>query len=169
MCRSACRPWKDALARFGKPEILNTDQGSQFASTAFTGALMAAGIKISRDGCGRWMDNDGGLARRHDRRARRQSCGYDACPVDKLGQRWRVAHISTAAIPATGSCSITIQENRTVELPTKKPAPVVPTEGSTSHRTLTKNGGRRASLIAPNQASATSRPVWRRDAQMFGC
>jgi putative transposase len=47
----------DALARFGRPEIFNTDQGSQFTSAAFTGALTAAGIQISMDGRGRWMDN----------------------------------------------------------------------------------------------------------------
>jgi putative transposase len=47
----------EALARFGKPEIFNTDQGSQFASAAFTGALAAAGVRISMDGRGRWMDN----------------------------------------------------------------------------------------------------------------
>jgi putative transposase len=40
----------DALGRFGKPEIFNTDQGSQFTSAAFTGALTEAGIKISMDG-----------------------------------------------------------------------------------------------------------------------
>lgn len=48
---------EDALARFGRPEIFNTDQGSQFTSAAFTGALTAAGIKVSMDGRGRWMDN----------------------------------------------------------------------------------------------------------------
>jgi putative transposase len=47
----------EALARFGKPEIFNTDQGSQFTSAAFTGALAAAGVRISMDGRGRWMDN----------------------------------------------------------------------------------------------------------------
>jgi len=46
-----------ALARFGKPEIFNTDQGSQFTSAAFTGTLAAAGVRISMDGRGRWMDN----------------------------------------------------------------------------------------------------------------
>jgi putative transposase len=46
-----------ALARFGKPEIFNTDQGSQFTSTAFTGVLGKAGVKISMDGRGRWLDN----------------------------------------------------------------------------------------------------------------
>src|SRR3546814_6496204 len=44
---------EDALARFGKPEIFNTDQGSQFTSNAFTGVLRAAEIKISMDGRGR--------------------------------------------------------------------------------------------------------------------
>jgi putative transposase len=48
---------EEALTRFGKPEIFNTDQGSQFTSTAFTGALAAAGVAISMDGRGRWMDN----------------------------------------------------------------------------------------------------------------
>jgi putative transposase len=48
---------EDALARFGKPAIFNTDQGSQFTGAAFTGALAAAGIRISMDGRGRWMDN----------------------------------------------------------------------------------------------------------------
>jgi putative transposase len=48
---------EEALARFGRPEIFNTDQGSQFTSAAFTGTLAKAGIKISMDGRGRWMDN----------------------------------------------------------------------------------------------------------------
>ena len=47
----------EALARFGKPDIFNTDQGAQFTSAEFTGRLMAAGIQISMDGRGRWMDN----------------------------------------------------------------------------------------------------------------
>ena len=48
---------EDALAKFGRPEIFNTDQGSQFTSAAFTGALVKAGVAISMDGRGRWMDN----------------------------------------------------------------------------------------------------------------
>jgi transposase InsO family protein len=48
---------EEALARFGRPEIFNTDQGSQFTSAAFTGTLAATGITISMDGPGRWMDN----------------------------------------------------------------------------------------------------------------
>jgi putative transposase len=48
---------EEALARFGKPEIFNTDQGSQFISAVFTGRLAAAEIQISMDGRGRWMDN----------------------------------------------------------------------------------------------------------------
>jgi putative transposase len=47
----------EALARFGTPEIFNTDQGSQFTSPAFTGTLEQAAIHISMDGRGRWMDN----------------------------------------------------------------------------------------------------------------
>ena len=48
---------EEALARFGRPEIFNTDQGSQFTSPRFTGVLHAAGVRISMDGRGRWMDN----------------------------------------------------------------------------------------------------------------
>ncbi len=48
---------EDALARFGRPEIFNTDQGAQFTSAVFTGTLAAAGVAISMDGRGRWMDN----------------------------------------------------------------------------------------------------------------
>ena len=48
---------KDALARHGKPEISNTDQGSQFTGSAFTGVLTNNGIAISMDGKGAWRDN----------------------------------------------------------------------------------------------------------------
>lgn len=48
---------EEAMARFGNPDIFNTDQGSQFTSAAFTGVLLAAGIKVSMDGRGRWLDN----------------------------------------------------------------------------------------------------------------
>jgi putative transposase len=48
---------EEALARFGKPGIFNTDQGSQFTSAAFTGTLAQAGVRISMDGRGRWLDN----------------------------------------------------------------------------------------------------------------
>jgi len=48
---------EDALAHHGKPEISNTDQGSQFTGTAFTGVLIHKGIAISMDGKGAWRDN----------------------------------------------------------------------------------------------------------------
>jgi len=48
---------EEAIERYGAPEIFNTDQGAQFTSEAFTGALKAADIKISMDGKGRWVDN----------------------------------------------------------------------------------------------------------------
>lgn len=47
----------EALLKHGTPEIFNTDQGCQFTSEAFTGALKEHGIKISMDGKGRCMDN----------------------------------------------------------------------------------------------------------------
>ena len=48
---------EEALARFGKPEIFNTDQGSQFTSDDFTGTLERHKVTISMDGKGRYMDN----------------------------------------------------------------------------------------------------------------
>jgi len=48
---------EEALARHGKPEIVNTDQGSQFTGAAFTGVLTSHGIAISMDGKGAWRDN----------------------------------------------------------------------------------------------------------------
>jgi putative transposase len=48
---------EEALAHHGKPEIFNTDQGSQFTSTAFTDVLLKASIAISMDGKGSWRDN----------------------------------------------------------------------------------------------------------------
>ena len=47
----------EALERFGKPEIFNTDQGAQFTADSFTQALRDRGIKISMDGKGRCIDN----------------------------------------------------------------------------------------------------------------
>ena len=48
---------EEALSRYGTPEIFNTDQGSQFTSAEFTGALLAKAIAISMDGKGAWRDN----------------------------------------------------------------------------------------------------------------
>lgn len=48
---------QEALGRYGRPEIFNTDQGSQFTSREFTNVLISAGVRISMDGKGRWMDN----------------------------------------------------------------------------------------------------------------
>ncbi len=48
---------EEALSIYGTPEIFNTDQGTQFTSEAFTGVLKDAGVDISMDGKGRWVDN----------------------------------------------------------------------------------------------------------------
>jgi putative transposase len=48
---------KEALAKFGPPEILNTDQGSQLTGEDWTTPLKAAGVAISMDGKGRWIDD----------------------------------------------------------------------------------------------------------------
>ena len=48
---------EEALACYGKPDIVNTDQGSQFTGQDFTGVLSRHGIAISMDGKGAWRDN----------------------------------------------------------------------------------------------------------------
>ena len=48
---------EEALSKYGRPEIFNSDQGAQFTSVAFTGRLKEEGIQISMDGKGRWADN----------------------------------------------------------------------------------------------------------------
>jgi putative transposase len=48
---------QEALARFGPPEIFNTDQGAQFTRDAWIDVLDGAGVRISMDGKGRWVDN----------------------------------------------------------------------------------------------------------------
>jgi putative transposase len=48
---------EEAIAKYGRPEIFNTDQGAQFTSAAFTGLLHQHGIAISMDGQGCWRDN----------------------------------------------------------------------------------------------------------------
>ena len=47
----------EALARYGAPEIFNTDQGSQFTDDDFTAPLLEKGVRVSMDGKGRWIDN----------------------------------------------------------------------------------------------------------------
>jgi putative transposase len=48
---------QEAIAKYGPPEICDTDQGSQFTGTAWITTLTAAGVRISMDGRGRYLDN----------------------------------------------------------------------------------------------------------------
>ena len=48
---------EQAFARYGTPEIVNTDQGSQFTAEEFTSVVLAAGCRLSMDGRGAWRDN----------------------------------------------------------------------------------------------------------------
>jgi putative transposase len=48
---------EQALARYGTPEIVNTDQGSQFTAEEFTQVVLARGCRLSMDGKGAWRDN----------------------------------------------------------------------------------------------------------------
>jgi len=58
MDASFCKEALDeAIAKYGPPEIMNTDQGSRFTSAAWITTLTEAGVKISMDGRGRYLDN----------------------------------------------------------------------------------------------------------------
>ena len=86
---------EEAVGRFGKPEICNTDQGSQFTSSGFTAVLCAARVRIAMGGLGRWMDN---VSIERPWRSPKYECGYlyvrhrigtasRAVEVDRLLQR----------------------------------------------------------------------------------
>jgi transposase InsO family protein len=81
---------EDALARHGKPEIFNTDQGSQFTGAAFTSALASNGIAISMDGKGAWRSSGCGAASN----TRRYICGPTKASA-KRGTRSAVISTST--------------------------------------------------------------------------
>jgi putative transposase len=88
---------EDALARHGKPEVFNTDQGSQFTGTAFTGVLASNGIAISMDGKGAWRDNVFVERLWRTSNTRRCTCG----PTTASARRAvRSAAISTSTIAA---------------------------------------------------------------------
>ncbi len=48
---------EEAFARYGMPEIVNTDQGSQFTAEEFANAVLSKGVKLSMDGRVAWCDN----------------------------------------------------------------------------------------------------------------
>ena len=69
---------EEAMVRYRRPAIFNTDQGSQFTSSAFTNVLRDAGVRISVDGRGRWMDNPAPAASIIERlwRSHKYECVY---------------------------------------------------------------------------------------------
>jgi transposase InsO family protein len=97
---------EEALARFGKPDIFNTDSKndgvgslSVIPSYQAMNRLRIAG-QWTAASPGPWRsDADGGLARRHVQPGDRHGCGHDAA----LGQRWRAVHMPTTATAATSS------------------------------------------------------------------
>ena len=77
---------KDVLARYGRPEIFNTDQGSQFTSLDFTGVLEDADVAISMDGRGRCIKNT--FIERHWR-----SLKYEAAYLHELADGFKAERI----------------------------------------------------------------------------
>ena len=94
---------EEALRRFGRPEIFNTDQGSQFTSTDFTGVLKAHGIRISMDGKGRCMDNI--FVERLWRSLKYESVYLHAYAsvARSQGGHWRLAELLQRGTPSSGA------------------------------------------------------------------
>jgi len=86
---------EEALARYGKPDIFNTDQGSQFTGQAFTGVLASHGIAISMDGKGAWRDNV--FVERLWRSVKRRSICGPTTPSAKHARRSAAISTSTTA------------------------------------------------------------------------
>ena len=131
---------EEALTHFGRPDIFNADPGSQFTRAVFAGTLAAAGIRISTDGRGPWMDNvfierlwrslkyedvylkgyaDGREAKAGTAPTRRSAtarqCGLwcnrvVGCRLDGQGQS--VAHMPTAATAADSTPCCMISRGR---------------------------------------------------------
>jgi putative transposase len=81
---------EDELARYPKPDIFNTDQGSQFTGAAFPGALAGNGIAISMDGNG----------------ARRDNCSSSDRGAASNMRRYTCEPMTTSAMPASRSSAI---------------------------------------------------------------
>jgi transposase InsO family protein len=111
---------EEAFGKHGRPEIFNTDQGSQFTSPRFTRILKEAGVRISMDGKGRWMDNV--FTHRFLLCA---APAFGARRADaRRGLRGRCTHVATGGLTATG--------------PSLFPPPAVRRMGATSdHRKAT--------------------------------
>src|SRR4051794_23122238 len=91
---------EEALRRFGRPEIFNTDQGSQFTSTDFTGVLKAHGIRISMDGKGRCMDN---IFIERLWRSLKYEDIYLRVGRRRQGGHWRLAALLQRGTPSSGA------------------------------------------------------------------
>jgi hypothetical protein len=77
---------QEAMARFGQPDVFNTDQGVQFTSAAFLDELEGCGVRISMDGKGRFLDNiwlsAPGTGRGYPIGEESLLADPDACPAD---------------------------------------------------------------------------------------
>jgi putative transposase len=89
---------EEALAKHGKPDIFNTDQGSQFTGATFTGLLIKNGIAISMDGKGAWRDNV--FVERLWRSVKYEEVylrAYDSVPEARTSRAWRALLTSCLA------------------------------------------------------------------------
>ena len=131
---------EEALATHGKPEIFNTDQGSQFTCPAFTSVLAARDIKIS-------MDGKGASCRRRASPRRGTMCSSSGCGGRSSTRRFIFTPTTASArrVPGSGGISIsTIAAVRIPALTTRRP--MKPTSSTTDYRQSAwrPNPGRRS-------------------------
>ena len=89
---------KEALAKYGAPEICNTDQGSQFTSGNWIDVLTDAKIKVSMDGKGRWIDNR--MVERLNRVIRKTTKTRDSVPTDDAATK--LTYLAIRSFDQTG-------------------------------------------------------------------
>ena len=95
---------QEAIARYGTPEIFNTDQGSQFTSSEFTGQLKANGIRISMDGKGCWPGQRLRRAPLADHQVRRGVSQSLRVGFSRQGEPGAVHHLLQQPATASGIC-----------------------------------------------------------------
>lgn len=89
----------EAMARCGRPEIVNTGQGSQFTSAAFTGKFLEHGVAISMDGRGSWRGTVCASDWLRGRGSRAAAEAQAALPASQA--RWSFSAVETSANAAS--------------------------------------------------------------------
>ncbi len=130
----------EALERYGRPQLFNTDQGSQFTSLAFTATLQDAGVAISMDGRGRYMDN---IFIERLWRSLKYEAVYlheltDGFQAQRVISRWMAFYDTQRphSALADSTPAEAYERGMLLEMQAKPPLPAQPEQENVSNRTL---------------------------------